>query len=85
MEVKPAFDPFTADLQPTGRASSAAPTCPLQRGLNLKPGEGIDPTSTCNFNIPARPRSREQRDAEGKGTGNTIIVPEFDGTAGEAR
>jgi len=89
MEVKPALDPFTADLQFDRKgefrgAHVAAPTWTL----NLKPGEGgIDlDLDLRNFNIPAPiPVTVSSATLKGKWTGNTIVVPEFDGTAMEGK
>jgi hypothetical protein len=89
MEVKPALDTFTADLQFDRKgefrgAHAVAPTWTL----NLKPGEGgIDlDLDLRNFNIPApTPVPVSSATLKGKWTGNTIVVPEFDGIAMEGK
>jgi hypothetical protein len=88
LEVKPALDPFTADLQFDRKgafrgAHVAAPTWTL----NLRPGEGgIDlDLDLRNFNIPGTPVPVSSASLKGKWSGNSIVVPEFDGVAMEGK
>ena len=88
MEVKPALDPFTADLQfdRKGEFRGAHVVAPTWN-LNLKPGEGgIDlDLDLRNFHIPGTPVPVSSASLKGKWSGNSIVVPEFDGVAMEGK
>jgi len=88
MEVKPPLDPFTANLtfDKKGEFRAASVTAPTWT-LNLRPGEGgIDlDLDLRNFNIPGTPVPVSSASLKGKWSGNTIVVPEFDGVAMEGK
>jgi hypothetical protein len=88
MEVKPALDPFTANLtfDKKGEFRAASVAAPSWT-LNLRPGEGgIDlDLDLRNFNIPGTPIPVSSASLKGKWSGNSIVVPEFDGVAMEGK
>jgi hypothetical protein len=85
LDVKPALDTFNAALafDKKGEFRSARLQAPSW-SLNMKPGEGgIDlDLDLRNYSLPSKvPVAISSATLKGKWSGNTIIVPEFDGNA----
>jgi len=89
LEVKPNIDAFNADLQfdKKGEFRSARLTAPAW-SLNMKPADGaIDvELDLRTYVLPAAvPVPIASATLKGKWTGNTIVVPEFEGVAWDGK